>query len=130
MAEFHETRMGQEFYLKNFPKLVKEMGRIADALENNNTLPAVQNDTLYCQKVDEKTFADALSEISNGNVSVGYFSKSIPMFRSKNPDKELCFDETAPYLKKVMQKIIGKEVKDVENINARCGFVYIAFTIN
>ena len=33
MAEFHETRMGQQFYDKTMPALVKAIERLAAALE-------------------------------------------------------------------------------------------------
>ena len=128
MADFHETRMGQEFFLKNFPKLIKEVGRIADALEGTIMLPAAQSNTIYCQKIDEIAFAEILSEVSKDDVTVGYISRSIPNFRSKSMNRELTFQEAVFHLKNVVKKFIGKEVKNVENVNAREGFVYIAFT--
>ena len=83
MADFHETRMGQEFFLKNFPKLIKEVGRIADSLEGKKSVPSMSNNTILCQKIDEKVFADVLADVTKGDVTVGYFHKCIPEFRSK-----------------------------------------------
>ena len=33
MAAFHETAYGKRFFDSQLPKLIKELGRIADALE-------------------------------------------------------------------------------------------------
>ncbi|MCB9609446.1 MAG: hypothetical protein H6716_22835 [Polyangiaceae bacterium] len=33
MTQFHETRAGAEFYRRTMPELVKQLTRIADALE-------------------------------------------------------------------------------------------------
>lgn len=33
---FHETIMGKRFFESQLPKLIKELGRIADALEEQN----------------------------------------------------------------------------------------------
>lgn len=36
MAAFHETMYGKRFFDSQLPKLIKELGRIADALEKQN----------------------------------------------------------------------------------------------
>lgn len=36
MAAFHETVYGERFFDSQLPKLIKELGRIADALEKQN----------------------------------------------------------------------------------------------
>lgn len=36
MAAFHETLIGNRFFNSQLPKLIKELGRIADALEKQN----------------------------------------------------------------------------------------------
>jgi hypothetical protein len=36
MAAFHETIYGKRFFDSQLPKLIKELGRIADALEKQN----------------------------------------------------------------------------------------------
>lgn len=36
MAAFHETVLGRRFFESQLPKLIKELGRIADALEKQN----------------------------------------------------------------------------------------------
>ena len=128
MPEFFETRMGQEFYLKSVPKLIKEIGRVADALEGKSVLPSVNNSTILCQKIDEKVFADILNKVSNGDVMVGYFHKCIPNFRSKKLNREITFSEIVSVMKEILKDILGKEVKDIEQITARNGFVYIVFT--
>lgn len=47
MAEFHETRMGQQFYDKTMPALVKAIERLAESLELiRKTRPSLNNDTL------------------------------------------------------------------------------------
>lgn len=38
MSNFHKTIMGQVFYSKQVPELIKELRRIADALEKGNSL--------------------------------------------------------------------------------------------
>jgi len=35
--EFHETRMGKRFYEYDFPQMVRELKRIADAMEVANS---------------------------------------------------------------------------------------------
>lgn len=34
--QFHETQYGKKFFDSQLPKLIKELGRIADALEKAN----------------------------------------------------------------------------------------------
>ncbi len=36
--QFHETGLGRRFFESQLPKLIKELGRIADALEKQNEL--------------------------------------------------------------------------------------------
>lgn len=36
MPQFHETGYGQAFFNRQLPELIKNMGRIADALEKSN----------------------------------------------------------------------------------------------
>lgn len=36
MIPFHETGFGKRFFDSQLPKLIKELGRIADALEEQN----------------------------------------------------------------------------------------------
>lgn len=36
MPNFHETSYGKRFFDSQLPKLIKELGRIADALEKQN----------------------------------------------------------------------------------------------
>ena len=103
MADFHETRMGQEFFLKNFPKLIKEVGRIADSLEGKNHMSSMSNDTILCQKIDEKVFADILADVTKGDVTVGYFHKCIPEFRSKKLDRAYTKKEELPLMKDVLK---------------------------
>lgn len=43
MAEFHETQYGKRFFNGQLPKLIKELGRIADALEKANELKEKEN---------------------------------------------------------------------------------------
>ena len=38
MPTFHETGFGRKFFESQLPKLIKELGRIADALEKQNEL--------------------------------------------------------------------------------------------
>lgn len=38
MAAFHETFCGKRFFEAQLPRLIKELGRIADALEEQNEL--------------------------------------------------------------------------------------------
>ena len=38
MVQFHETKMGHIYYERTLPKLVREVGRLADALEESNRL--------------------------------------------------------------------------------------------
>ena len=66
--------------------------------------------------------------MTNGDISVGYYCKSIVNFRSKKLNKEFSFEDAIPCLKEVLKKQLGKEVKTIENINARQGIVYVAFT--
>lgn len=129
MPDFHETRMGQEFFMKSFPKLVKDIERIANSLENKNGVSVTSNETLYCQKIKEADFAELLADVTDSDVSVGYFHKSIPSFRSIVMNRELAFPEMEFVLQKIVEKFIDKKVKNIENINARCGYVYIAFSI-
>ena len=37
MIKFHETMYGKRFFESQLPKLIKELERIADALEKQNT---------------------------------------------------------------------------------------------
>ena len=129
MANFHETRMGQEFFLKNFPKLVKDVGRIADAMEGKNILPSVNNDTIPCQRIDENVFADVLSKVTKGDVTVGYFHKCIPEFRSKKLDRAYTKQEGLFLMKDVLKHQLGVDVKEVYDVHGREGFVYIAFAM-
>lgn len=48
MAQFHETQYGKRFFDSQLPKLIKELGRIADALEKQNEIKqeAKKNDTV------------------------------------------------------------------------------------
>lgn len=48
MAAFHETTYGKRFFDSQLPKLIKEFGRIADALEKKNEIKqeAKKNDTV------------------------------------------------------------------------------------
>tara|TARA_R100000501_G_C2604992_1_gene101070 strand:+ start:861 stop:1025 length:165 start_codon:yes stop_codon:yes gene_type:complete len=41
MAELHETRMGKTLIDSTFPKIAKELKRIADALELRNQVDAL-----------------------------------------------------------------------------------------
>ena len=41
MAELHETRMGKTLIDSTFPKIAKELKRIADALELRNLTDAI-----------------------------------------------------------------------------------------
>lgn len=36
MPQFHETIYGRDFFSHQLPKLIKEIGRVADALEKQN----------------------------------------------------------------------------------------------
>lgn len=38
MSNLHETGLGKRFFESQLPKLIKELGRIADALEKQNEL--------------------------------------------------------------------------------------------
>lgn len=38
MPNLHETILGKRFFESQLPKLIKELGRIADALEKQNEL--------------------------------------------------------------------------------------------
>lgn len=38
MIQFHETKMGQKFFMGDFPKFIKEVGRLADAIEESNRI--------------------------------------------------------------------------------------------
>lgn len=38
MPNLHETSLGRRFFENHVPKLIKELGRIADALEKQNEL--------------------------------------------------------------------------------------------
>ena len=38
MPNLHETGLGRRFFESQLPKLIKELGRIADALEKQNEL--------------------------------------------------------------------------------------------
>lgn len=38
MPAFHETMLGKRFFENQLPKLIKELKRIADALEKQNEL--------------------------------------------------------------------------------------------
>ena len=127
MSEFHETRMGQEFYLKNFPKLIKEMGRIADALER--VAPAPNTNTILCQKIDEGVFERELEKVTNGDVTVGYDFKAVPSFTSQKMNKELSFNEISAHLKKIIKNQTEKDVENIENVSAKDGYVFIAFTV-
>ncbi len=130
MVEFHNTKMGQEFFCKNFPKLVKEVGRVADALEGKNILPVVNNDnTVYCQRIDENVFVDILNKITDGDVSVGYYSTCIPEFRSKKLNSALAMQEVHTLMKDVVKYQLGKNIKEVFDVHGRNGFVYIPFII-
>lgn len=48
MAAFHETTYGKRFFDSQLPKLIKELGRIADALEKQNQIKqeVKSNDTV------------------------------------------------------------------------------------
>lgn len=43
MPQFHETWYGKRFFDSQLPKLIKEFGRIADALEKANELKEKEN---------------------------------------------------------------------------------------
>lgn len=43
MNQFHETVAGQRFLNKQIPKLINELGRIADAMEKHNQLMEKEN---------------------------------------------------------------------------------------
>ena len=47
MPAFHETMMGKRFFESQLPRLIKELGRIADALEK-------QNEPVIEEKKEEK----------------------------------------------------------------------------
>lgn len=130
MVQFHETRMGQEFFLKNFPKLVKEVGRIADSLEGRNRMSSISSNTILCQKIDENVFADILANVTKGDVTVGYFHKCIPEFRSKKLDRAFTKQEGLFLMKDVLKHQLGSDVKEVFDVHGREGFVYIAFEMN
>lgn len=38
MPQFHETGYGRTFFEYQLPKLIRELGRVADALEESNKL--------------------------------------------------------------------------------------------
>lgn len=38
MPAFHETGLGKRFFESQLPKLIKEIGRVADALEKQNEI--------------------------------------------------------------------------------------------
>ena len=44
MPQFHETWYGKRFFDSQLPKLIKEFGRIADALEKANELKEKEKD--------------------------------------------------------------------------------------
>ena len=46
MAAFHETRYGIRFFDSQLPALIKQLTRIADALEKQNEKEAKDNDTV------------------------------------------------------------------------------------
>ena len=76
MAELHETRMGKTLIDHTFPKIAKQLERIADALELKN-----QVDTLIRAKQEEdkstpeeqlKQITEGLNTIANVLVSVSH----------------------------------------------------------
>lgn len=52
--QFHETAMGKRFFDSQLPKLIKELGRIADALEKANEPVIIAVDNAEDVKVDLK----------------------------------------------------------------------------
>ena len=69
MAELHETRMGKTLIDSTFPKIAKQLERIADALELRN-----QTDVLIRAKQEEKTTYsdDQLKRIADILVSISH----------------------------------------------------------
>lgn len=43
MAQFHETIFGKRFFERQLPDLIKQLSRIADALEKQNELKEKEN---------------------------------------------------------------------------------------
>ena len=54
MAELHETRMGRTLIENTFPKIAKQLERIADSLELRNLTDAIASKTKQ-EKEENKT---------------------------------------------------------------------------
>jgi hypothetical protein len=55
MIDFHKTGLGQMFYGKHVPEIIKELRRIADGLEQGNKMMMRESKlTKKAAKVDEK----------------------------------------------------------------------------
>ena len=108
MAELHETRMGKTLIDSTFPRIAKELKRIADALELRN-----QADTLIRAKQEEEDLNSnpnsQLEKISDNILIVSFiyfFFISLPvnLFSSSFFFSSICFNlasATFPTLVKI-----------------------------
>lgn len=130
MPNFHETRMGQEFFLRDIPKIRNNLERIANAMEGKIIPHGDLGSTCFCQKIDSKLFSATMEKM---NITP-YYQNSTGWITFRKDDttvnsKELTFDETANYIKQMLKETLKEEINTVEDIHTRNNFVYISFTV-
>lgn len=59
MAQFHETQMGQKFFMRDMPELIKGINRLADAMEKQ----ADAKETCKTNSLSQKQYHPIIEEV-------------------------------------------------------------------
>ena len=74
MAQLHETQMGQKFFMKDIPSLIKSINRLADAMEHQQSTENKYNSISI--NVDKNKHIDVQKEIETELRRLQFMDKS------------------------------------------------------
>ena len=130
MSQFHETRMGMDHYLKNFPRLVNAAERIANALEGKpaSGVPNHDNDnTPHCCILDAGNFTMDMASASSGGVIVMQNGETL-VFMDAETSGIMPYNSLVELVSVVLsEKINNTKIKSIDAMFVKDNKAYIVF---
>lgn len=109
MPQFHETGYGRDFFSHQLPQLIKQLTRVADALEEQNK----QNKSFTAFREDEQFATVKRVEMRTYNLYVTYQSYKQATLQINLPIEETPSEETYRYIREYIAKELAIHEDDI-----------------
>ncbi len=90
MAQLHETQMGQKFFMKDIPNLIKSINRLADAME--------VKDACKTNSISQKTYHPIIEEVDTLKEDI------------ENLLRQMCFGTSREWSEDMVNQILNTNV--------------------